>query len=197
MEHTTFTIGEAHGRITPRLLELQEILNDAGKTEVTGNLWGKRWSKLTFNSITAAVCAISGAGPAIVMDDPRRVRCCLALGAETLKVGQALGYNMEPVFGLSMEEAIESPDKLVASFTDSARTEGLEARSFFQQDVLKGRKTEVDYINGLVARKGQEAGVPTPMNEEAVKIVKKLETGELVPDPENIVLFDEVLPKIG
>jgi len=85
----------------------------------------------------------------------------------------------------------------VASFTDSARTEGLEARSFFQQDVLKGRKTEVDYINGLVARKGQEAGVPTPMNEEAVKIVKKLETGELVPDPENIVLFDEVLPKLG
>jgi len=39
--------------------------------------------------------------------------------------------------------------------------------------------------------------VPTPMNEEAVKIVKKLETGELVPDPENIVLFDEVLAKIG
>jgi 2-dehydropantoate 2-reductase len=197
MEHTTFTLGESHGRITPRLLELQAILNDAGKTEVTGNLWGKRWSKLTFNSITAAVCAISSAGPAIVMDDPRRVRCCLALGAETLKVGQALGYNMEPVFGLSMEEAIESPDKLVASFTNSARTEGLEARSFFQQDVLKGRKTEVDYINGLVARKGQEAGVPTPMNEEAVKIVKKLETGELVPDPENIVLFDEVLAKIG
>ena len=96
-----------------------------------------------------------------------------------------------------MEEATESPDKLVESFTNSARTEGLEARSFFQQDVLKGRKTEVDYINGLVARKGNEAGVPTPMNEAAVRIVMRLETGELTPDPENIVLFDEVLAKIG
>ena len=189
MDHTTFTLGETHGRITPRLVELQEILGGAGKTEITGNIWGRKWAKLVFNSITAAVCALAGVGPVDVMKDPDRVKVCLALGRETFEVGNKLGYEMEPVFGLSMEEAIYSDEKLVEHFTESSRTEGLEARSFFHQDILKGRRTEVDYINGLVSRKGREAGVPTPMNDRAVNLMKRLELGDLKMDPANIKLF--------
>lgn len=96
---------------------------------------------------------------------------------------------MEPVFGLSMEEAIYSEERLVKHFTESSRTEGLEARSFFHQDILKGRRTEVDYINGLVSRKGREAGLPTPMNDRAVELMKRLELGDLKMDPANIKLF--------
>ena len=69
----------------------------------------------------------------------------------------------------------------------------MEARSFFHQDILKGRRTEVDYINGLVSRKGKEAGVPTPANDLAVDFMKRLERGELRMAPDNIVQLEAVL----
>ncbi|MDE2843704.1 MAG: hypothetical protein OXN21_10000, partial [Chloroflexota bacterium] len=74
----------------------------------------------------------------------------------------------------------------------ASQAEGREARSFFHQDILKGRKTEVDYINGLVARKGRESGVPTPMNDAAVTMVKRLERGEMGPDPVNVGKMERV-----
>ena len=186
MDHTTFTLGELHGRITPRLKELQEILSAAGQTELTTNLWGRRWAKLVFNSMVAPVCALAGVGPARLADELHWVQTCLKLGREALRVGQALGYTMEPVFGLSMEEAITSQEALVDNLARGAEAEGLEARSFFHQDVLKGRRTEVEYINGLVSRKGKETNVPTPVNNGAVELVKLLEQGKLRPDPANI-----------
>ena len=186
MDRTTFVLGELHGRITPRLQELQQILSAAGKTELTANLWGTRWSKLVFNCIVAPVCALAGVGPAQLTAAPERVRVCLELGREALLVGQAQGYQMEPVFGLSMEDAARSPEALVDNLVKASQAEGREARSFFHQDILKGRRTEVDYINGLVARKGRESGVATPMNDAAVAMVKRLERGEMGPAPENI-----------
>lgn len=186
MDRTTFVLGELHGRITPRLKELQQILSAAGKTELTANLWGTRWAKLVFNCIVAPVCALAGVGPAQLTAAPERVRVCLELGREALLVGQAQGYQMEPVFGLSLEDAARSPEALVDNLVKASQAEGREARSFFHQDILKGRRTEVDYINGLVARKGRESGVATPMNDAAVAMVKRLERGEMGPAPENI-----------
>ncbi len=191
MDRTTFVLGELHGRITPRLRELQQILSAAGKTELTTNLWGTRWSKLVFNCIVAPVCALAGVGPARLTEAPERVRVCLELGREALLVGQAQGYSMEPVFGLSMEEAAASPEALVENLVKASQAEGREARSFFHQDILKGRRTEVDYINGLVVRKGRESGVPTPMNAAAVTLMHRLERGEMGPTPENIGLLEE------
>ncbi|MCL2617052.1 MAG: hypothetical protein FWD96_05350, partial [Defluviitaleaceae bacterium] len=43
------------------------------------------------------------------------------------------------------------------------------------QDLEKGRKTEIDYINGFVAKKGREVGVETPFNDKVVEMVKKQE----------------------
>ena len=186
MDRTTFVLGELHGRITPRLQELQGILSVAGKTELTTNLWGTRWSKLVFNCIVLRSAPWPAWGRPTLTGAPERVLVCLELGREALLVGQAQGYSMEPVFGLSMEEAAASPEAMIENLVKASQAEGREARSFFHQDILKGRKTEVDYINGLVARKGRESGVPTPMNAAAVTMVKRLERGEMGPDPANI-----------
>jgi 2-dehydropantoate 2-reductase len=57
------------------------------------------------------------------------------------------------------------------------------------QDVMKGRRTEVDYLNGYVVRKGREVGVPTPMNEAIVEITRRMEAGELPQGPGNLRLL--------
>ena len=54
------------------------------------------------------------------------------------------------------------------------------------QDVIKGRKTEIDYINGFVAQEGKRIGVPTPYNEAVTTIIKGIESGEFQVGLDNI-----------
>ena len=54
------------------------------------------------------------------------------------------------------------------------------------QDLEAGRATEVDVVNGGVAGKGRELGIPTPANDKVVELVHAIERGELAPDPANL-----------
>ena len=49
------------------------------------------------------------------------------------------------------------------------------------QDMAKGRKTEIEFMNGLIVRKGKEVGVPTPANEKLVQAVLSVEGGKIKP----------------
>jgi len=51
------------------------------------------------------------------------------------------------------------------------------------QDFEKGRRTEIDFINGYVAQVGEEIGVPVPMNAAVTELVHRIEQGQLQPAP--------------
>lgn len=48
---TKFVLGELDGRTTPRLQEVAQILSAVGRTQVSTNIWGAKWTKLVFNSM--------------------------------------------------------------------------------------------------------------------------------------------------
>ena len=52
------------------------------------------------------------------------------------------------------------------------------------QDVLRGRRTEIEELNGFVVKRGRELGVPTPMNAAVVREVNRHAVGQLRPDPQ-------------
>ena len=54
------------------------------------------------------------------------------------------------------------------------------------QDMLKGRRTEIDFINGVIAAKGQEVGRPAPTHVKLVAAVKQVELGKIPAKPENL-----------
>ena len=54
------------------------------------------------------------------------------------------------------------------------------------QDMVKGRRTEIQFLNGFVAQKGKEIGIETPTNAILTDIVTRVEKGELKPDPKHI-----------
>ena len=54
------------------------------------------------------------------------------------------------------------------------------------QDLAKGRRTEIEYLNGFVVREGEQVGIQARANERLVDIVKKVERGELKQDPRHI-----------
>ena len=61
------------------------------------------------------------------------------------------------------------------------------------QDIKKGKPCEVDAINGVVCDFGKKYGVPTPINDRIVEVIKKIQTGELKAEKTNIRLFDDIL----
>jgi 2-dehydropantoate 2-reductase len=55
------------------------------------------------------------------------------------------------------------------------------------QDFERGRRTEIDFINGYVADLGRKLGVPTPINSAITAIVHRIERGELRPGPARLM----------
>ena len=60
-------------------------------------------------------------------------------------------------------------------------------------DKVKGRRTEIEYLNGMVAEKGREVGVATPACDAVVKLVQDAGVGQLVPSEDNLALLSSAL----
>ena len=177
---TWFALGEPHGRVTPRVEELVKILGAAGRTEVKPNIWGGKWSKLSVNSMSMAVSAILRISDWEISQMPELLELCVRLGRECLKVAVAAGYQMDPIIGMTAEEMLEvGDDALKKTLLTLFSHIGQKSINAMLQDVTKGRATEVRHINGLVAAKGRAADVPTPLNDEIVRIVGEIEAGRL------------------
>ena len=191
-ERTWFGIGELDGRITPRLTEIQKILACAGKVTITSNIRGAKWAKLVNSSMILAPFGMLGLQSWEATEIPEVFSLCVKLGRETMAVGKALGVTIEPIFGMSAEEFNVSTDAIVEKLLrailihhgETAR----QVRGVVLQDYLKGRMTETDFVNGLIARKGREAGVATPANEAVVEINRRIRAGELKPERANIAV---------
>jgi 2-dehydropantoate 2-reductase len=61
--------------------------------------------------------------------------------------------------------------------------------------VMRGRRTEIDHLNGYVSRRGREAGVKTPFNDAIVELVNSFPVGALTPDPRNLEPLLRLLPR--
>ncbi len=183
---TSFVLGELHGRITPRLKEIAEILSAAGTAETSTNIWGAKWSKIVFQTMMF-LDVIAGVALPEIIQNPKLLGLAVRIGSETMQVGVSLGYTLEPIFGLTAEDLVSSPaemlEKILRGMFSLVR-KGV--RSQRVQDIQKGRRTELDYLNGLVVKKGKEAGVPTPMNEAVISLVKQIEQGKLKAGMDNL-----------
>ena len=59
-------------------------------------------------------------------------------------------------------------------------------RASMAQDVIKGRPTEIEYMNGHVAAQGRERGVKTPVSSAVIETMREVEAGKRAPSPANI-----------
>jgi 2-dehydropantoate 2-reductase len=191
-EHTVFRIGEPHGRITPRVEMLVEWFRAIDSSKATTNLWGERWSKLVQNSMGNGVTAATGltSGDCLRNDTIRRFQ--IRLAGEGVRVGQALGYQLEKIRGVEPEamarasegdaRALSEVEALIVPKAASNPRADIQ-RPSMAQDIRKGRRTEIDAMNGYIARKGAEAGVAAPSHATLAEIVTRVERGELKPSP--------------
>ncbi|MEK7445043.1 MAG: ketopantoate reductase family protein [candidate division NC10 bacterium] len=193
-----FKIGEHDGRDSPRARALAALMQDVAPSQVTPNLWGERWSKLALNCMANPLAGLSGLGTAEVRSDPETRRLATFLAAEAIEVGRACGHEVEPILGIPAQR-----------FVDAAHGRGLEevgrdiaadagsrsgGRPSMLQDVMKGRRTEIDHLNGYVSAEGRRVGVRTPFNDAVVATVHSHGVGRLTPDRANLEPLIAMLP---
>ena len=120
-------------------------------------------------------------------------RFAVRLGSEAIRVGQALGYQLEEILHLEPETIARAGEGDEAAmracdeqrFKDGKRT-AAEQRPSMGQDMQKGRRTEIEFLNGFVAREGEKVGIACRANAVLTDIVKRVERGEIEPDPRHI-----------
>jgi 2-dehydropantoate 2-reductase len=184
-----FKIGEQDGRDTPRARALAELMNHVAPARVTTNLWGERWSKLALNCMLNPLAGLSGLGTAEARIDSDARRIAIRLGAEVIQVGRALGHEVEPILGISPQRYLDAAQgrglaEVEADVSRDARSRG-GGRPSMLQDVMRGRRTEIDYLNGYVVDQGKAAGVATPFNEAVVRLFHEHGV-RLTPDRRNL-----------
>jgi 2-dehydropantoate 2-reductase len=190
--HDVFRVGEHDGRTTLRVTELAHTLSVIDGAQVTDNLWGERWSKLCANAAGNPVQAMSGLGSLEIASSEVGRAITIHLGAESARVGLALGYRVPKFGGAPVEQwaAADHPETYKALDMMITPTPGSPAnwRASMAQDVAKGRPTEIDYMNGYVVARGRERGVPTPVSAAVVEMMHEVERGIRKPAPQNIAL---------
>lgn len=194
-KHTVFRTGEVHGRSTDRVQEICRLVSLADSALVTSNLWGERWSKLVTNAMANGMSACTGLVSKDILRNDTLRRFGARLGSEAIRVGQALGYELEEVHHIDPEVIARAGegDAAATAEYDAHRLEevnkagGGEHRPSMGQDMVKGRRTEIEFLNGFIVRKAEEIGFPTPANAALTDIVKRVEKGELKPDPKHLI----------
>ena len=189
---TWFAVGELDGLYTPRVKEIQSILAHVARCEVTGNIYGAKWTKLVANTMTMGPHGLLGLRNAEAVQLPGMGDIAVQIGQESLAVGTALGYRIEPIFGLRADEfAGSNEENLVTARETLMKHVGGRSRTAPIHDHIKGRRSEMDYITGLVSRKGRELGIPTPANDAVLEIDRAINEGRVPMRPENFDLLKD------
>lgn len=183
---TWLAVGELDGSSTARLESVASILGAASVVETTANISSKKWTKLVANSMTMGPFGLFGLRNWEAMRLPGMHEISVALGRESVAVGEALGHELEPIFGLTEEDFVGGTDAvLVLAIETLMHHVGKESQTAVVVDHKKGRRSEFQYISGHVVKMGEQTGIPTPFNSAVTDLAWQIDRGEIAMGPEN------------
>jgi 2-dehydropantoate 2-reductase len=144
------------------------------------------------------LAAITGLRDRAMNADAEVRSLSMQLAIEGVRVGRAVGYQLVPVFGIPAERwlAVADGGEMTEIHRDMGKFSSRatdDSRSSTPLDIELGRRTELEFFNGLIISKGRELGIPTPVNESTMEVVRLIETGELAPSVGNLRVLNERL----
>jgi 2-dehydropantoate 2-reductase len=97
---------------------------------------------------------------------------------------------VEPIWGIEAQRFVDAAEGRMLADVERDMAERAKelagGRPSLLQDVMRRRRTEVEYLNGYVSQQGRQVGVPTPFNDKIVELITRVPPGTLVPDPKNL-----------
>ena len=154
-------IGELNGEITNRIKRIAETFNKAKiETQITQNIWGVLWDKLIINVGINALTAILRVRNGELIKIPEIRDIMIEAVKEAVNVAKALNIKLE----------IEDHVRKVIEVAEATANN----KSSMLQDIEKGKRTEIDYINGAIVKLGKKLKIKTPVNKTLTAIVKAI-----------------------
>jgi 2-dehydropantoate 2-reductase len=156
------------GRVAPPAGALERIAAmfeaAAVPCRISQNIEGDQWFKLVWNCAGNAISALGRASYGLIGRVEPASELMAQAAREVIAVARAAGVKMPDV------DPVEAGMKVARSFGA--------ATSSTSQDIERGRRTEIDSLNGFIVRRGDELGVPTPANRALWALVKLLEASD-------------------
>lgn len=177
----------------PLMEEARACLGCVGRTQVLDDLMGVRWSKLLMNATFSGMSAALGCSFGEVLDDPVARVAVMRMAAEVVRAAHADGRRMAPMQGEDFETFGSAAPEVVEAMLHRIWTPHRALRASMLQDLEKGRKTEIGFINGLVCNTGRKHGFPTPVNDLVTTLVQQAQEAGAVPTRANLTHFARLL----
>jgi 2-dehydropantoate 2-reductase len=154
----TVMVGELMGNDTPRLQHLVDLFQKAGvPCQVSEDIRKTKWDKMCWNCVFNPLTVLINDRVSEALDRPEMKSVISTIVSEVSAVAMA--------HRLPLDDDIA--DKVIR-WSQEIR----DIHTSMYDDWKAGRPTEIDYLNGYIAKKGKEFGIPTPLNEALTAIVK-------------------------
>lgn len=191
---TWFRVGALTPLMEGRAPEIEVLLKNVGNVSVNTNMQSLKWTKLITNAMYMGPEAILGVNGGVAVDSmPGMRELMLKCGEEALRAGQSLGYSIEPIFGLTRQDIDGSNRFLELVLEKLTAAVGTTAINTARQDLIKGRYSEVDLINGRVVAENAKRGASSPANQAIVEITRRIHSGELEVGPSNLEIAKKMM----
>jgi 2-dehydropantoate 2-reductase len=154
-----------HEATTSALLQdLVALFGAAGvKVTISNDVMAELWSKLLVNCAYNAISALAQAPYAKLAAQPEIREIQHAIVHEVVALARAEGI------GLQLESSLQAMERIATAMPAQL--------SSTAQDVARRKPSEIDHLNGFVARRGRELGVSVPINQTLAALVKLVEAG--------------------
>ena len=193
----SFHMGKMPGITDEQFNRVKDLLELMCPVHAEENLMGARWSKLLINATFSGLGTVVGGVFGDVSEDKAGKKVAIRCMKECIDVGHASGVEFAPVQGKNIVGLFYYKNAFKRAFgcllLPIAMKKHRDIEPSMLQDIKKGKPCEIDAINGVVCEFGKKHGVPTPVNDRIVEIIKKIQAGELKASKDNFKLFDDIL----
>lgn len=179
-ERSWFAVGAPRPEGARHVEAAAELLRHAGIVEVTDDISSAKWMKLVLNAAELVPSAILDLSIAECARFEGMREVMLAAGDEAILAAQLQGLTVRSIFGMEGADAA-APETFVATVLDELIAEYIlpHSRSTVLQDWSKGRRAEVEELNGAVVAVLEQHGHPAPANRAVVELARQIEAGDL------------------
>ncbi|NLL90936.1 MAG: 2-dehydropantoate 2-reductase [Ruminococcaceae bacterium] len=189
----SFTLGSITDESADKLKKIGGVLQTVCPVTIENNFAGARWSKLLLNSAFSGISVVFNVSVGEISKNNDLADMAIQIMKECVDVSKKEGIVLAKVRGFDISKFIFTafPLKNLISrpILKLATKKDSNIKSGMLIDLEKGRKTDIDQINGIVCRYGRKNSTPTPYNDKIVEAVHLMENGSLTPGLHNLDIF--------
>ena len=196
----SFALGRMDGSQDDRLLKCKEVLEKMCPVVLESNFSGMRFSKLLINSAFSGMSAVLGTTFGEASKNKKSRICVQNIIKECIDVAKANDIKIEPIQGKDIVKLLDYKNgfkkKISFILIPLCIKKHAALKASMLQDLEKGKKCEVDAINGVVSEFGKKVNIKTPYNDAVIKVIHEIEEGKRKACFENLDAFKDLKNEI-